>query len=303
MILFFWCAFIVFFILISHYREPIDKDRCFVVCTTTIIADAVSAIGGDYVKVKTLMGPGIDPHLYHPRESDIMALSLADIIFYNGLHLEGKMADVFAYMRDKKVVCAVAQLIEASDCISSDFENIYDPHLWHDVSLWQRIAKPIANFLIQKDPLHALYYAARAQEYEDKLKDLDEWVQDQISLIPENRRILITAHDAFSYFGKRYGLQVIGLQGLSTDAQITPHDIQKAVYYCIQYDIPALFLESSIPPQSILAVQKAAAAREKKITIAPELFSDSLGDQTTTAHTYCDMIRYNVETIVSALTQ
>lgn len=297
--------FIAIFALLFFYfhQEVKPKDQFFVVCTTTIIADAVHAIGAPYVTIKTLMGPGIDPHMYRARESDVAALSTADLIFYNGLHLEGKMGEIFAHMNRYVPTIAVADIIPIAQRIPSEFEGIYDPHIWHDVALWRAIIPVIEHTLSDHDPSHADYYHARAITYDKELQILDAWIKEQVQKIPQDQRILVTAHDAFSYFGRAYGMQVVGLQGISTDAQVSAHDIHQAVEYIVHYRIPALFLEASIPPQSIEAVQRAVMARGWQVHIAPELFSDALGDQSTTAATYCGMMQYNVTTIISALTQ
>lgn len=286
-----------------HSRKIKSDNTLLVICTTTMIADAVNYIGAPYVTVKTLMGPGVDPHMYRARESDVIALSTADLIFYNGLHLEGKMGEIFAQMNRYVPTYAVAEIIPIADRIASDFAGIYDPHVWHDVNLWRNIIPVIEQALITRDPLHADYYHIRAMMYDKKLQELDRSLHAQLEKIPVTQRILVTAHDAFSYFGKAYGLQVIGLQGISTDAHVSAHDINHAVDYIVHHQIPALFLEASIPPQSIEAVQRAVQARGWRVIIAPELFSDALGDESTTADTYCGMMQYNVQTIVSALIQ
>ncbi len=278
------------------------KHQLLVICTTTIIADVVKNIGAPYVAIKTLMGPGVDPHLYRARESDVAALSNADLIFYNGLHLEGKMGEIFAHMNRLMPTIAVAEIIPVKERIASDFAGIYDPHVWHDVALWRQIIPVIEQALSLQDPIHAAYYREHAKAYDKKLMALDAWMRKELHRIPPEQRILVTAHDAFSYFGRAYGIQVIGLQGISTDAQVSAHDIQNAVDYMVEHKIPALFLEASIPAQSIQAVERAVAARGWHVSIAPELFSDALGDESTTADSYFDMMHYNVETIISALT-
>ncbi len=279
------------------------KNKLCVICTTTIIADAVKNIAGPYVAIKTLMGPGIDPHLYRARESDVMALSNADLIFYNGLHLEGKMGEIFAHMNHKVPTIALAESIPVHYRIAADFVDIYDPHIWHDVTLWRHIIPCIVESLSNKDPVHANYYRQQALLYDQRLVELDISIRKKIATIPQEKRILVTAHDAFSYFAKAYGIQVIGLQGISTDAQVSVHDIQHAVDSIVHHKISALFLEASIPAQSICAVEQAVIARGWHVVIAPELFSDALGDESTTADSYFGMMHYNVETIVSALTQ
>jgi manganese/zinc/iron transport system substrate-binding protein len=289
------------FFLVQHNQKK--NHQLFVVCTTTIIADMVRTIGTPYVTVKTLMGPGVDPHLYRARESDVTALSSADCIFYNGLHLEGKMGEVFSHMNRYIPTIAVAETIPSALRIASGFAGIYDPHVWHDVTLWRYTIGAVEQALSLQDPEHAQYYHQQAKVYDATLQELNKWMQEQLQTIPKELRMLVTAHDAFSYFGRAYGIEVIGLQGISTDALVTTADIAKAVDYIVYHRLPALFLESSIAPRGIQAVQQAVAARGWQVHIAPELFSDSLGDQSTTADSYCGMMRYNTNVIVSALTQ
>ncbi len=288
-------------LILSHQslRQP---EKFLIVCTTNIIADAVHAIVKDKIAVKTLMGPGVDPHLYRPRESDVVALSNANLIFFNGLHLEGKMADMFVHMRSRIPTVAVADALSSSNLIESEFQGIYDPHVWHDVSLWMQAILGITQAIIKLDPENKQQFEKNAKEYFEQLSQLDTYVREKAQLLPQEARIVLTAHDAFSYFGKAYDFEVIGLQGISTDAVITAHDIQSMAEKIVKKNVTAIFLESSLPAKSIEAVEKAVAARGRTITIAPELFSDSLGDKTTTADTYCGMIKHNIDVIVDSLT-
>ncbi len=290
------------FSLPFFFNSSPKNKKPLIVCTTSIIADVVHFIIDGHMDVKTLMGPGVDPHVYRPRESDVQALSCADVIFYNGLHLEGKMADMFAHMQDRVPTIAVADALCTNDYIASEFEGLYDPHIWHDVSLWAQVVPCICQAICQLDPEHALRYEKNARDYMDTLHALDACVQKTVALIPAEKRELLTAHDAFNYFGHRYGFKVVGLQGISTDAVVSTRDIQKMADRIARKKIPAIFLESSIPSKSIEAVQNAVTARGWHVAIAPELFSDSLGDKSTTADTYCGMIKHNVDVIVDSLT-
>lgn len=286
---------------LALFSSDFRKKKPLIVCTTSIIADAVSDIVGNQIAVKTLMGPGVDPHLYRPRESDVVALSNADLIFYNGLHLEGKMVDLFQHMARRVPTCAVTTSISKKDFIETEFQTIYDPHVWHDVSLWMHVIPVILEGVIPLKPESKSFFQDNALRYTEELRSLHTYVQEKAGELSANKRILLTAHDAFSYFGRAYGFQVIGLQGISTDAVITAEDIQNMVDTVKRYQIPAIFLESSIPAKSIEAVEKAVASHGKNVFIAPELFSDSLGDKTTTAKTYCGMIKHNIDVIVSSL--
>jgi ABC-type metal ion transport system, periplasmic component/surface adhesin len=272
-----------------------------IVCTTSMIGDAVRTIVGDVYTVKTLMGAGIDPHLYRAKESDVYALAGAALIFYNGLHLEGRMADIFEHLASRKKTVAVASKISPDLLLSSEFPGICDPHIWHDVSLWIQVVEHIADVLIEHDHDNALLFKQNADAYIEKLTQLNIWVKNQIQKIPVEYRKLVTAHDAFSYFGKAYGMQVVGLQGISTESQVSTKDIQHITDYLIEHKIPALFLEASIPERSVKAVQRAVESRGHIVAIVPELFSDALGDSSTTANTYYGMIQHNVMVIVSSL--
>lgn len=292
--------FIIFFPLL--FRTSKKQNKLFVVCTTSIIADVVHAITDGHMQVKTLMGPGVDPHVYRPRESDVQALSEADLIFYNGLHLEGKMGEMFVHMSSKVPTRAVADAIPSDAYIESDFAGVYDPHVWHDVSLWSKVVPYILDAVTMLDPKHAELYTHNANAYLSQLDALQTYVLRKIAQVPSSSRELLTAHDAFAYFGRAYGFKVVGLQGISTDAVVSTRGIQKMADRIARKKIKAIFLESSIPSKSIEAVQKAVASRGWNVAIAPELYSDSLGDKSTTADTYCGMITHNVDVIVDSLT-
>ena len=275
--------------------------RMHIVCTTGMITDAVKRIGGKYLEVHGLMGPGVDPHLYRARESDMHRLAQAEIIFYNGLHLEGKMADLFASMQRSKNVIAVSDAISKEQLMASEFLGMYDPHIWHDVNLWMHVITYIKDQLQIIDSQHANTYEQNARVFLKELESLDQYVKLNAQQVSQEQRILVTAHDAFSYFGNRYGFKVVGLQGFSTDSEVGIKDIQQLVSFIIKHQVPAIFVESSIPQRSIVAVQKAVEARGWSVIIGDELFSDALGDNT--GVTYIDMIKHNVDSIVAALTK
>ena len=247
------------------------------------------------------MGPGVDPHLYRPRKSDVVAISDAQLIFYNGLHLEGKMGEIFAHMQKYKSTVAVSDCLERNKLLQSDYPNIYDPHIWHDVSLWIQVVEYIHRQLCEHFPEHKDTFSNNKKHYVDTLIQLNEYVRTQVERLPNDKKILVTGHDAFSYFGKAYGIEVVSLQGISTDAQVSGKDISNLTQLIVEQDVPALFLESSIPSGSIRAVQEAVAARGKKIIVADELYSDALGDPGTTSGSYDGMIKHNITTIICAL--
>ncbi len=300
-LLFILACFVLTLLIPKQLR--VDKKTMNVVCTTSIIANVVKHVGGDRVCVHGLMGPGIDPHLYRARESDVHKLASADIIFYNGLHLEGKMADMLKKMQLWVCTVAVGDAVEKDVLIASEFDGMYDPHVWHDVSLWMKVVEKIRDSLSERDSEHTHEYEERAQNYLQELAVVHAYVKEQASQIPKEQRILVTAHDAFSYFGRAYGFEVIGLQGISTDAEVGTKDIQNLVSYIVEHRVPALFLESSIPQRNIQAVQQAAQARGWHVAVGSELFSDALGDPDKLEGTYSGMIRHNIDTIVFALTR
>ena len=287
-------------ILVPHKKQVGGGGRLRIVCTTGIIADAVRVVGGDRVNVVALMGPGVDPHLYRARESDVHTLSDADIIFYNGLHLEGRMASVLEAMGSIATV-AVADALEQSDIIQSDFEQVFDPHIWHSVLLWKKVVHLIESALALHDPSYKKMYKQNARSYLNSLNELDMYVRDQTARIRPKQRALVTAHDAFGYFGATYGFTVIGLQGMSTDAEVGVQDIHHLVDFIVQNKIRAFFIESSIPERNVQAVQQAVSARGWEVAIGPELFSDALGDADSDADTYIGMITHNIDALVKAL--
>lgn len=292
------CAVIIFTAYILRKKSAsADKKTIIAVCTTSMITDMVQQIGRNNIVVHGLMGPGVDPHLYRARESDLHKLAASDIIFYNGLHLEGKMAEVFASMSRYKKTVAVTDAITKDQLRSTEFACMYDPHVWHDVRLWMCVVQYISDNLIAIDPDHADNYQNNTQQLLRQLEKLDQYVVQQANKIPPSQRILITAHDAFGYFGIRYGFDVVGLQGLSTDSQIGTKDIQQLASFIVEKKIPVMFVESSIPQRSIKAVQRAVEARGWQVAIGEELFSDALGNPKTLPGSYIGMIRHNIDTI------
>ena len=273
-----------------------------VVSTTGIIADIAQRIAGPHAKVEALMGPGIDPHLYKASESDVRRLSEAELVLYNGLHLEGKMGDILTKMARTRPVVAVTEEIPQNLLREPpEFLGQYDPHVWFDVSMWAETLGPITRELSALDPEHAKEFEANAAALKKELTDLDAWVKAQILTLPEERRILVTAHDAFGYFGRRYGMQVVGIQGISTLSEAGLKDVDRVVSLVVDKKVPAVFIESSVPRRSIEAVQAAVRSRGHEAAIGGQLFSDSLGAAGSPAGTYPGMVRANVTTIVNAL--
>ncbi len=274
----------------------------YVVTTTGMVADAVRNVGKDHVRVEGLMGPSVDPHLYKATAADAKKLSQADVIIYNGLKLEGKMGNIFTKMGRKKGVYAVTEdMDEKSLREPAEFHGLYDPHVWFNVSLWKKAVQKIEEALVESDPSHAADYKKNAQEYLEELDKLHQWTKEQMQSIPEENRVLVTAHDAFGYFGDAYGVQVKGLQGISTESEYGVKDVENIVEFLTKGKIAAVFVESSVPKKSIEAVVQGCLARGHKVNIGGTLFSDAMGKEGTTEGTYVGMVRHNVKTITQAL--
>jgi len=282
--------------------EELAGRRIRVVATTGMIADIVREVGGDRLSVAGLMGPGVDPHLYKASEGNVILMADADIVFYNGLHLEGKMAEVFEKMGGRVRSVAVTDGIDRALLLRPpEFEGAYDPHVWFDVTLWETAVERVAASLEGIDPVHAEGYRARASSYLEKLEDLNAYVKKRAAEVPSGSRVLITAHDAFNYFGRAYGFEVRGLQGVSTVTEAGTGDIRTLALLIVERRIPAVFVETSISPRTVEALQEAAAARGYTVGIGGGLFSDALGDPGTPEGTYIGMVRHNIDTIVDAL--
>jgi manganese/zinc/iron transport system substrate-binding protein len=273
-----------------------------IVATTGMVGDAARRIGGEHVAVTTLMGPGVDPHLYKASEGDVRLLAGAGLILYNGLHLEGKMGDVLVKMARTRPVVAVSEDLPREELREpAEMAGQYDPHVWFDVALWAKTLAPIERELARLAPDHAATFAANRKAYEMELAQLDAWVRERIASIPAEQRVLITAHDAFGYFGRRYGIRVVGLQGISTLAEAGLKDVERVVDEIVAKKIPAIFVESSVPRRAIEAVQSAVRSRGHEVVIGGQLFSDALGAADSPAGNYPGMVRANVDTIVRSL--
>lgn len=276
------------------------KGRPYIVTTTGMIADIVENITGDSATVEAIMQPGVDPHLYKASQGDLKKIMDADYIFYNGLHLEGKMGEIIEKQTHTKPVIALGDSISGSKVLKVS-ETTYDPHIWFDVALWKDASEVALKRLTKLNPENTAYYQQNADRYLKELDELDQWVKKEILTIPENRRVLITAHDAFSYFGKAYGIEVRGLQGISTMSEIGLRDVTDLVNYVIKNDIPAVFVESSVSDKSLKAVVEGVNNKGKELSIGGNLFSDAMGAKGTPEGTYMGMVKHNVNTIVTAL--
>jgi manganese/zinc/iron transport system substrate-binding protein len=276
-----------------------------IVCTTGPVADMVRNVGGDHVTVKALMGPGVDPHLYKAVPSDNEELDAADAIFYNGLHLEGRMADLFELLAARKATFAVTHsLVENKDPrlrTPPEFAGQHDPHVWHDPKMWSECVKYVAEVLSEFDPTHRDDYANNRDAYLKQLAEADQYCRDQLATIPENERVLVTAHDAFGYFCTAYGLKSMPLKGVSTEEEVTIGRMDEVIDFLVKNKIKAVFVESATTPQIIKALIEPCRQVGHEVKIGGELYADALGSPESGADTYLGMIKANVDTIVSAL--
>lgn len=279
-----------------------DDDRLNIVTTTTMITDLVKNIGGDSVRVQGLMGSGVDPHLYKASEGDVSKLTSADIIFYSGLHLEGKLVDVFERMGRDGSTIALTNALDRDGLIDSEyFASNYDPHIWFNIGYWKQITEYLTEQLSELDPDHADFFVENKEAYLKELDALEDDVRQTIATLPEDKRVLVTAHDAFNYFGEAYGFEVVGLQGLSTATEAGVKDVQNLAKLIIDKQVKAIFVETSVPERTIEALQQAVKAQGFDVQIGGTLYSDALGSAGTDEGTYTGMLRHNVNTIVDAL--
>lgn len=285
-----------------QHTDQQETQRKKVVTTTGMIADAVLNIAGDSLDVEALMGPGVDPHLYKATQGDLKKLSQADLVFYNGLLLEGKMGEVLEKLARIKPVIAVGSSIDTSLLLASPlYKDAFDPHIWFDVSLWKQVVQKTSLSLQEFDPSNAEYYQKNTSRYLGQLDSLHRQVQQQIALIPQEQRVLITAHDAFEYFGRAYNIEVRGLQGISTVSEFGLKDITDLVQFIIDRKIKAVFVETSISERSINAVVEGCRQKGHEIRIGGSLYSDAMGASGTPEGTYIGMVNANIVTITMAL--
>ena len=289
--------------VISCKGEKESNGKLNVVATTSMITDLVKNIGGDLINLEGLMGAGVDPHLYKASAGDVTKLAGADVIFYNGLHLEGKLVEVFEKMNATQVTqIPLGESLDKNTLIGSDyFASNYDPHVWFNIQYFKQFAAEVVSTLSRKDPQNAKSYEANAQNYLAQLEELEAEIKATIATLPAEKRILVTAHDAFNYFGKSYGFEVVGLQGLSTATEAGVKDVQRLSQFIIDNKVKAIFVESSVPRRTIEALQAAVQSRGQEVVIGGSLYSDALGNAGSVEGTYIGMFKYNVTTIVEAL--
>jgi len=274
-------------------------------CTIGMITDIVRNVAGEYAQVDGIIGEGVDPHLYKPTRGDVVRLSKADVVFYNGLLLEGKMTDVLVRVATsgKPVKAVTEAILDDTDYLleMGDGSGHHDPHVWMDVGGWIEATKVVEGALVAYDPEHALQYQINASDYLSQLRALDAYAKEAMATIPEDQRVLVTAHDAFNYMGRAYGIDVRGIQGISTESEAGVRDLENLVDFIVEQKIPAVFVETSVADKNVRALVEGARARGHNVIIGGSLFSDAMGAPGTYEGTYIGMIDHNITTIVNAL--
>ncbi len=290
-------------LLFSCNSTTKNNGKLNVVTTTTMLTDLVQNIGKDSIHIQGLMGSGVDPHLYKASEGDVSKLVNADVIFYNGLHLEGKLEELLKNMASQEqTTVPLAETLDNNRLITSqNFASNYDPHVWFDIDFFIQFSKIVAEVLSEKDPKNKAFYTQNATDYIADLETLTADVKRVVNALPKEKRILVTAHDAFNYFGQAYGFKVVGLQGLSTATEAGVKDVQQLSEFIIENNIKAIFIESSVPKRTIEALQAAVKDKGHDVVIGGTLYADALGDAGTYQGTYLGMYRHNIKTIVNAL--
>jgi manganese/zinc/iron transport system substrate-binding protein len=279
------------------------QERLTVVCTISQLGDAVRQVAGEHAEVESLMGQGVDPHLYKPTRSDIVAMRRADIVFANGLLLEGKMTDALTRLRDAgREVVFVGESVDSDGLLHPEyFEGAPDPHVWMDLSLWIGCVERIGEALAGMDPPNASDYEANARAYVERIEELDGYAERVLGTVAPDMRVLITAHDAFNYFGRRYGFEVIGIQGISTESEAGVRDIEQLVDLLVELSIPSVFVESTVSDRNVRALIAGAGARGHEVSMGVSLFSDAMGEPGAYEGTFIGMFDHNVTSIVRAL--
>lgn len=296
----FWIGLLVFCKACQPQGKDTEQTKPLIVTTTGIWADVVRNLVADSVQVLSLMGPGVDPHLYKMTQRDMRLLQEANIIFYNGLHLEGKLDEGLRELSRQKACYALAELI-APDSLIAVGKQTYDPHVWFDVLLMKLMVEALAQKIIAHMPELSDFVIKRKSAYQQQLDTLHRYIEKRLQEIPLQSRILVTAHDAFAYYGRRYGIQVKGLQGISTLSEAGLYDVRQLVDFIVERRIKAIFTETSVSPKSMKSVAEACLARGHQVQLVEGLYSDALGQLGSPAGTYIDMVRYNTQLIVDNL--
>ncbi|MBO9430956.1 zinc ABC transporter substrate-binding protein [Sulfitobacter sp. R18_1] len=290
------------FALLGAAPAAFATPKLNVVATTGMIADAARRIGGDLVEVRSLMGSGVDPHSYRQTRSDIVALTRADLVLWHGLYLEAQMERFFEDLGRKRAVIAVAEALPKEGLLSHpDYEGRYDPHVWMDPNTWTAVVDEVTRALSEAHPAGAETFAVNAKTYRAELDQLAAYAAETVAQVPEGQRVLVTAHDAFSYFGRAFGFEVIGIQGISTNSEAGLNRISSLVDELVEREISAVFVETSVSDRNMRALVEGAAARGHEVVIGGSLYSDAMGEPGSYEGTYIGMIDHNVTTIARAL--
>lgn len=279
-----------------------SQEKLKIVATSTMLYDLTLNIVGDEIDCIGLMGVGIDPHLYKASAGDVSKLESADMIVYNGLHLEGQMEDIFSQLDKKgKMIACVSDGIDTNKLLIEEEGSMFDPHIWFDVELWMEAAVYLTQEIIEMDSDNKETYTNNLENYLQELEELEEYVNQRTSEIKMEQRVIVTAHDAFNYLGNAYGYEVRGLQGISTQAETSTSDITDLAEYIAKNEIRSIFIETSVPTKNIEALQEAVKAKGFEVEIGGELYSDSLGDMSEGEGTYIGAFKANIDTIVDGL--
>jgi len=295
-----WLGCLVAVGLVASQARGADRAAPQVLATTTIVADLVRQVAGDGVACDTLIGPGIDPHGYKATPRDADRLARADLVVASGLHLEGKLGELLAKLGRRTRVVAVAEALPRSQLLEVA-PGLFDPHVWFDARLWSQTTPAVAEALAAVDPSGADGYRARASDYTARLAGLDDDLRTRVAAIPAERRVLVTAHDAFRYFGRAYGIEVVGVQGTSTESEAGIADVNRLVDLIVARQLPAVFVETSVSDRNVQAIQEGARARGQPVALGGRLYSDSLGGPGSGAETLEAALEANVDTIVTGL--
>ncbi len=278
------------------------SERLDVVATTGMIADAAREVGGEFVAVRALMGPGVDPHSYRQTRSDIVAMAKADLVLWHGLYLEAQLEEFLRDLAEDRPVVAVAESLPRNLLIShDDYADKHDPHVWMNPNLWSRVVLSVRDALIEVHPEGEAAFRANAEAHLAELADLARYTTEVLASVPAESRVLVTAHDAFNYFGSAYGFEVVGIQGISTESEAGLRRIAGLVDMLVERDIRAVFVESSVSDRNIRALVEGAGARGHEVVIGGELYSDAMGEPGSYEGTYLGMIDHNATVIASAL--
>lgn len=277
-------------------------DKLNIVATVSMIGDALTAISGDRAEVTLLMGEGVDPHLYRQTQSDIAAMVRADAVFWNGLYLEAQLEEFLEKLAESKPVYALGEAVPVDRRLSNaDYSDRYDPHIWMTPELWRYAVEAARDALTELDPQGAQVYAANTEAYLEELDRLAAFARESLATVPQEKRVLITAHDAFGYFGRGYDFEVVGIQGLSTESEAGLQRVDEIVNMIVDRDIEAIFVETSVSERNVRALIEGAGARGHKVVVGGQLFSDAMGSAGTYTGTYIGMIDSNVTVITNAL--